>query len=172
MPPHSTILSTSLLTSPLKKRRDYSANNLKMTFTDVSRTHSNPSATKATYHPFLFSIMTLSAVAELGLTAFLVTAGTDNRTWPSARYHALLILFVFNAAWTTLFSVAYLLWFVEGATHLLASIASSVIWLLVTSILWTITDCRGAGMDRVWPMCPDANGYMLVGEEEQAELCE
>lgn len=44
---------------------------------------------KAHYHPFLFALMTLSAMAELGLTAFLISAGNENGTWPSPRYHAL-----------------------------------------------------------------------------------
>ncbi|KAF9015223.1 hypothetical protein BDQ17DRAFT_1386000 [Cyathus striatus] len=91
---------------------------------------------KAHYHPALFALMTLSAMAELGLTAFLVSAGNEHKTWPSARYHSLLILFLFNAAWTTLFSATYMLWFVDGSSHLLANIASSVAWLLVTAVLW------------------------------------
>jgi len=44
---------------------------------------------KAHCHPFLFALMTLSAVAELGLTAFLVSAGNQRNTWPSPRYHSL-----------------------------------------------------------------------------------
>lgn len=91
---------------------------------------------KAHYHPFLFAFMTLSSLAELGLTVFLINAGNANHTWPSPRYHSLLKLFLFNAAWTTMFSTAYMLWIVDGAVHLLASIASSVIWLLITTILW------------------------------------
>jgi hypothetical protein len=38
--------------------------------------------------------------------------------------------------WTTLFGAAYMLWIVDGAVHLLASIASSIIWLAITSTLW------------------------------------
>ncbi|KAH0590702.1 hypothetical protein H2248_000830 [Termitomyces sp. 'cryptogamus'] len=94
------------------------------------------SSHRSTYHPFLFALITCSALAELGLTAFLVSAGNEHNTWPSKRYHALLILFVFNAAWTTLFSTAYVLWFFDGAGHFLANVASSVIWLLATSVLW------------------------------------
>ncbi|KAJ6610019.1 hypothetical protein B0H10DRAFT_1812306 [Mycena sp. CBHHK59/15] len=91
---------------------------------------------KAHYHPFLFSMMILAGMAELGLTAFLVNAGNARNTWPSPRYHALLLLFLFNSAWTVLFSVAYLLWLVDGAKHLLANIASSIFWLAITSALW------------------------------------
>ena len=44
---------------------------------------------EAHYHPFLFTMMTLSAMAELGLTSFLISAGNENGTWPSPRYRAL-----------------------------------------------------------------------------------
>lgn len=45
--------------------------------------------TKARYHPFLFALVTFAAMAELGLTAFLISAGNENGTWPSPRYHSL-----------------------------------------------------------------------------------
>ncbi|KAJ3837436.1 hypothetical protein F5878DRAFT_652578 [Lentinula raphanica] len=108
------------------------------------------------FHPFLFTVMTLCAAAELGLTAFLISAGNANGTWPSARYHALLIMFAFNSSWTLLFSTAYMLYLFDGATHFLANVASSVIWILLTSALWGTaagimhntrsgTDCPGSG---------------------------
>ncbi|KAF8642363.1 hypothetical protein AX16_009632 [Volvariella volvacea WC 439] len=92
--------------------------------------------TRASYHPFLFVLMTCSAMAEIGLTAFLISAGNENRTWPSPRYHSLLIFFLFNAVWTLFFSAAYLLWIMGAGIQLLAGIASSAIWQLITSILW------------------------------------
>ena len=111
---------------------------------------------RANYHPFLFTLMTLTAAAELGLTAFLISAGNEARTWSSPSYHSLsvpvrhkchsrltesalrssLILLCFSSAWTLLFSTAYVLWIVDGAVHILAQVASSVIWLLLTSVLW------------------------------------
>ncbi|RDX55877.1 hypothetical protein OH76DRAFT_1396226 [Lentinus brumalis] len=118
-------------------------------------------AMRANYHPFLFTLMTLTAAAELGLTAFLVSAGNETRHWASPSYHSLsvprrsrcrqhlteshlhdsLILLCFSSAWTLLFSTAYVLWIFDGAVHLLAQVASSVVWLLLTSILWGV----GAG---------------------------
>jgi len=91
---------------------------------------------KAHYHPFLFALMSTCALAELGLTAFLIEAGNENHTWPSPRYHSLLIMYLFNSIWTVVFSMAYVLWIIDGAVHLLASIASSIIWLLISSALW------------------------------------
>ena len=40
------------------------------------------------------------------------------------------------AAWTVLFAGAYVVWALDGGIHLLANVASSVIWLLLTSVLW------------------------------------
>ncbi|KAN0100646.1 hypothetical protein V8E55_000630 [Tylopilus felleus] len=94
---------------------------------------------KTHYHPFLFVLITVCAMAELGLAAFLISAGNENRNWPSARYRSLLILFEFNAVWTTMFGTAYLLWIVDGAVHLLASIASSIVWLAITTVLWGVS---------------------------------
>ncbi|KAI0963550.1 hypothetical protein AcW1_000595 [Taiwanofungus camphoratus] len=91
---------------------------------------------RAISHPYLFTLMTLTAMAELGLTAFLISAGNEIHTWASPGYYSLLILLCFEAAWTLLFAGAYVIWVMDGAVHLLANIASSVIWLLLTSVLW------------------------------------
>jgi hypothetical protein len=91
---------------------------------------------QAHYHPFLFTLMILSGVAELGLTIFLVNAGNTHGTWPSPQYHAFLLFILFNAIWTVVFAVAYMLWLLDGAKHLLANVASSIFWLSVTVILW------------------------------------
>ncbi|KAI0825149.1 hypothetical protein BC628DRAFT_1410550 [Trametes gibbosa] len=118
------------------------------------------STMRTNYHPFLFTLMTLTATAELGLTAFLISAGNEAQSWASPRYHSLsvlrrsrchsrltesrhsLILLCFSSAWTLLFSGAYVLWIVDGAVHLLAQVASSVVWLLLTAVLWGV----GAGL--------------------------
>ncbi|EKM61028.1 uncharacterized protein PHACADRAFT_82969 [Phanerochaete carnosa HHB-10118-sp] len=87
-------------------------------------------------HPFLFTLMTLTAAAELGLTAFLIGAGNEVGTSSSPGYYSLLILLCFESAWTLLFTAGYLLWIMEGGTYLLASVASSVMWLLLTAVFW------------------------------------
>ncbi|KAF8560380.1 hypothetical protein OG21DRAFT_61287 [Imleria badia] len=117
---------------------------------------------KTHYHPFLFVLITICAMAELGLTAFLISAGNENHNWPSARYHSLLILFEFNAVWTTMFGTAYLLWIVDGAVHFLASIASSIIWLVITTVLWGVAagmmHSTRAGGDCNW--ISDSSGFV------------
>lgn len=56
-------------------------------------------------------------------------------------------MFCFNAAWTTLFSTTYLLWYVDGTSHFLANVASSVVWLIITSALW-VRICRKIGRNQ------------------------
>jgi len=98
------------------------------------RTNDRPESAHG--HPYLFSLIALCALAELGLTAFLLNVGNTSHEWASVRYHHLLILFAFNAAWTLLFAAAYVAWTLNGAVHAIASIASSIIWLTATTILW------------------------------------
>ncbi|KAL6309996.1 hypothetical protein BKA93DRAFT_179161 [Sparassis latifolia] len=109
---------------------------------------------RANCHPYLFTLITLTAMAELGLTAFLISAGSEIHTWASPGYYSLLILLCVEAAWTLLFAGAYVLWVVDGAVHILANVASSVIWLLLTSILWG----AGTGLihgNRISSNCPE-----------------
>lgn len=47
---------------------------------------------EAQYHPLLFATITLCAMAELGLTAFLINAGIETKSFWSERYHALWVV--------------------------------------------------------------------------------
>ncbi|KZP31262.1 hypothetical protein FIBSPDRAFT_1037713 [Athelia psychrophila] len=98
----------------------------------------NLSYIKAHYHPFLFALMSACALAESVLATYLVDRGNEHHTWPSAQYHHILIFSLFSALWTMIFSAAYVLWIIDGAVHILASIASSIIWLLITTIFWGV----------------------------------
>ncbi|KAF8745552.1 hypothetical protein AX14_006875 [Amanita brunnescens Koide BX004] len=108
--------------------------------------------------------MTCVAVTELGLTAFLITEGNDNGTWPRPRYHSLLIMFAFNSSWTALFSAGYLIWMADGGVQMLASIASSVIWLFLTSILWGVA----AGLMRITRGGGDCRGSAFISRCRQS----
>lgn len=47
-----------------------------------------------------------------------------------------LILLCCESAWTLIFTTAYMMWVVDGGAQILANVASSVIWLLLTAVLW------------------------------------
>lgn len=106
----------------------------------------------AGYHPVLFFLIAAVAAAELGLTAYLVHDYENRESgYPSSRYRSLIIFILFDACWTVLFGLAYLLFIVGGALHILASIASSAIWLIITAVLWGVAaglykNERGGGM--------------------------
>ncbi|KAF6765933.1 hypothetical protein DFP72DRAFT_1725 [Ephemerocybe angulata] len=90
------------------------------------------------YHPLLFTTITLGAMAELGLTAYLINAGIETKSFTSDRYHALLGLFCFMSSWTMVFGASYMLWYFDRASHFLANVASSIAWLLTTGTIWGI----------------------------------
>jgi hypothetical protein len=75
----------------------------------------------AGYHPVLFFLIAAVAAAELGLTAYLVhDYETRDSGYPSSRYRSLIIFILFDACWTVLFGLGYLLFIVGGALHFLA----------------------------------------------------
>jgi hypothetical protein len=76
----------------------------------------------AGYHPLLFFLIVAVAAAELGLTAFLIN-GYNATGYPSDNYRSLIIFILFDACWTVLFGLAYLLFIIDGALHLLARYA-------------------------------------------------
>lgn len=47
----------------------------------------------ASYHPFLFLLIAMLAIVEVGLTAWFVDH-FDDTAWPSDRFHSLIILFL------------------------------------------------------------------------------
>ena len=52
---------------------------------------------KSNAHPFLFTLMTLIAAAELGLTAFLISAGNEVGIWSSPNYKSLYVVYSLTA---------------------------------------------------------------------------
>lgn len=75
----------------------------------------------AGYHPFLFFLIAAVGAAELGLVAYLVhDYETRDSGYPSDRFRSLIIFILFNACWTVLFGLAYILFIVGGALHALA----------------------------------------------------
>jgi len=89
------------------------------------------------YHPILFGLIVVFGLVELGLTAWF-ESNFNATGWPSAQYQNLINFLLFDAVWTVLFGLAYVFWIAGGAMHILASIAGSTIWLLITAIFWVV----------------------------------
>ncbi|KAG8827305.1 hypothetical protein FRC19_004173 [Serendipita sp. 401] len=123
----------------------------------------------AGYHPLLFFLIAAVGAAELGLTAYLVhDYETRDGGYPSSRYRSLIIFILFDACWTVLFGLAYILFIVAGHLHALASIASSAIWLIITAVLWGVAaglyhNERGGGM---------CNGEAVISRCRQTQTVE
>jgi len=122
----------------------------------------------ASYHPFLFLLICLIAIAELGLTAYLVNLFNGMGAYPSGEYESLIQLFLFNSIWTTLFGLAYVLFIAYGSLHFLASIASSAIWLVITIIFWGVASGMFHNL-RGDDDCTGAPGISLCRENQTVE---
>lgn len=46
----------------------------------------------AGYHPFLFTLLALLAITEVGFTAYFVNRFEDNNAWPTDKFRSLTIL--------------------------------------------------------------------------------
>ncbi|KAF8507178.1 hypothetical protein F5888DRAFT_1648162 [Russula emetica] len=102
-------------------------------------------------HILLFSLAASSAAVELGLTAYLMIAGSHVG---GVLYHSLFvvsprfvsnnrvqlycrqILFLLDALWTVLFLPACVLWFARGSLDLLANIFGSIFWVFAAAFIW------------------------------------
>ncbi|KAF8499309.1 hypothetical protein JB92DRAFT_2982481 [Gautieria morchelliformis] len=92
----------------------------------------------AILHQSLFTVIALTAIAELSLTAFLLSKGNDSQTFESQKFHDLLIYTLVVSVWTIFFGIMYAYWIISQALHFLASVATSLWWLCLTSLLWGI----------------------------------
>ena len=63
----------------------------KQAFTRLGRRRRRRMSTKLStqYHPFLFLLLMLCAMAELGLGVYMIVTGYEHEYWPSSRYRAL-----------------------------------------------------------------------------------
>lgn len=101
-------------------------------------------------YTLLFTLAASSAAVELGLTAYLMIAGSHVG---GVLYHSLFVLsprfvlnngstycrqiiFLLDALWTVLFLPACVLWFTRGSLDLLANIFGSIFWVFAAAFVW------------------------------------
>ena len=85
----------------------------------------------------MYSLLTVIALTEVGVTAYLIDHFTRTG-YPSSRYRSLTIFLLFNACWTAFFGIAYIAFVAAGALSRLARLTASLAWLSITSLLWVI----------------------------------
>ncbi|TEB35015.1 hypothetical protein FA13DRAFT_1431478 [Coprinellus micaceus] len=73
-------------------------------------------------------------------------------------------LHCFASAWTMIFGASYIMWYFDRASHFLANIASSVAWLLSTSILWGVA----AGVMHVTRTGGNCAGHPIISRCRQS----
>lgn len=120
---------------------------------------------------FMYSLLTLIAIAEIGVTAFLIDHFTRTG-YPSSRYRSLTIFLLFNAVWTTLFGILYIAFVAAGRLKHLARLTASLGWLSITTLLWLIaaslyTDPLRGGRGRA--MCWNLPALDICRETQAAQ---
>ncbi|KAG8912434.1 hypothetical protein FRC02_005995 [Tulasnella sp. 418] len=124
--------------------------------------------------PLLFILLALVGAAELGLVAYLINTYNDNG-YPDGRggydsndfKHRIRYL-LFCAVWTTFFGLGYLFFILMGSFFLLASIASSALWLLMTIIFWAV----GAELFRQVRVGGNCDGTPAISECRELQTVE
>lgn len=119
----------------------------------------------------MYSLLTLIAIAEIGVTAFLIDHFTRTG-YPSSRYRSLTIFLLFNAVWTTLFGLIYIGFVAAGRLKRLARLSASLGWLSITTLLWLIaaslyTDPLRGGRGRA--MCWNLPALDICRETQAAQ---
>ena len=120
---------------------------------------------------FMYCLLTLIAIAEIGVTAFLIDHFT-RIGYPSSRYRSLTIFLLFNAVWTTLFGLIYIGFVAAGKLRRLARLSASLGWLSITTLLWLIaaslyTDPLRGGRGRA--MCWNLPALDICRETQAAQ---
>ncbi|KAH9984677.1 hypothetical protein BJV74DRAFT_586411 [Russula compacta] len=84
-------------------------------------------------HSVLFALAVSSAAVELGLTVYVMVAGSRLR---GASYPSLPIIFLFDALWTILYTSTCILWLTKGSLDPLANLFSSIFWIFAAAVVW------------------------------------
>ncbi|KAG8801986.1 hypothetical protein FRC20_010555 [Serendipita sp. 405] len=139
-------------------------------------------------YTFFYFLLGLVGAAETGVLAYLVNK-FENQGYPAGRgdngtsnqMRVLIILLLFVASWTTLFALAFVCFLSRGSFAFLAGLGASLLWLVVTIILWAVSttlfhrirpggECRGEATISICRQLEtvEALGWTAVG---LAALC-
>lgn len=87
-------------------------------------------------HPILFSLLTLFAIIELSIAAWLISRYNSHHNYLSTSVRNRTRYLLFCAIWTTLLVPLFLMMFLLASGHFLSSVASHGIFLFITWALW------------------------------------
>jgi len=89
------------------------------------------------YHPFMFGLITVIAIIELGLSGWERHQQSIDPLGGNTVASRLDFL-LFLSVWTTVFGGAYLVFAHTGRFGIIASYASHAFWLFWTFVMWVI----------------------------------
>jgi len=95
--------------------------------------HFTLSSVRKQDHSVLFALAVSFAAVQLGLTSYLMVAGSSVR---GASYRSLPFMFLLDALWTVLYPSTCVLWLTKGSLDLLANWFGSIFWIFAAGIVW------------------------------------
>jgi len=103
-------------------------------------------------HPITFGLIILFGIFELSLSAWLTARFADRHDESNGSERDRVHFVLFTSAWTVILSVFYSILFYHSKTGILVSVASHLVFLLFTWILWTasaasVTQLLGGGLN-------------------------
>ncbi|RDB24337.1 hypothetical protein Hypma_008463 [Hypsizygus marmoreus] len=116
-------------------------------------------------HPVLFSILIVLSIIELSISAWLTSRFNTRHDYRNTSERDRVRYILFCSIWTIVFSTFYLVLFLHSATgSVLTSVASHLIFLTITWILWlaaaaAITATLGGGLN-----CATQNIFVYCGQ--------
>jgi len=105
-------------------------------------------------HSVLFALAVSFAAVQLGLTAYLMVAGSRIRGasyrslfvvfrhsffWELTHFFCRPFMFLLDALWTVLYPSTCMLWITKGSLDLLADWFGSIIWIFAAGIVWVFS---------------------------------
>jgi len=116
-------------------------------------------------HPIAFSILLMFSIIELSISAWLVSRYNHHHNYRNLTNRDRVRYTLFASTWTVVGSLFFLILFLHSATgSILTSVASHLIFLVLTWIIWTaaavsITAMLGGGLN-----CPTQRSFVYCGQ--------
>ncbi|KAH7889480.1 hypothetical protein F5I97DRAFT_1801281 [Phlebopus sp. FC_14] len=103
-------------------------------------------------HPTVFSLIILFCIIELAISAWLTAQFNLHHNFFNTAERDRTRFLLFTSIWTIVFSGMYMFFFFAMPSNVLSSVASHILFLLLTWIFWTagaasITAALGGGLN-------------------------
>ncbi|KJA19174.1 hypothetical protein HYPSUDRAFT_44414 [Hypholoma sublateritium FD-334 SS-4] len=115
-------------------------------------------------HPIAFGMLLVFSIIEMCISAWITAKYNAHHNFPNTGTRARVRYILFTSIWTIIFGSVYMAVFLVAVNHVLSSIASHVIFLSVTWILWlaaaaAITQTLGGSLN-----CANDSFFVYCGQ--------